>query len=99
MLVGTTFAFVGLVTYFSNSESATNSASAFADRSPSWVDDAVPDGAEVSVLWDSRVEGASSVGETTSWLMVTEMLNKSVAEMLSCRPGDLLRGVSPDGEP
>jgi len=81
LLVGTTFAFVGLVTYFSNSESATNSASAFADQSASWVDDAVPDGAEVSVLWDSRVEGASSVGETTSWLMVTEMLNTSVAEV------------------
>ena len=86
LLVGTVFVLVGVVTYFSNSESASNSASAFAGRSPTWIDEAVPRGSEVAVLVDTRLEGATSMTETSAWLMVSELLNRSVGTVYRLGP-------------
>ena len=80
-LVGVTFVLVATGAYLSNSNSSTNSGSAFLGKPATWVDDAVPAGTQVPVLWDARLEGAYFPGEAYFWLMVTELLNPSVGDV------------------
>jgi hypothetical protein len=86
LLLATTMAFLGVVTYFSNERSASNLATAFPGGSATWVDDAVPAGATVAVLWDARAEGADFPGEAYFWLMATEVLNPTVGGVYRLGP-------------
>ena len=86
VLVALTMAFLGMTAYFSNARSASNSASAFEGRSRVWVDEAVPRGEKVAVLWDGTAEGAHSPGEAYFWIMATEVLNESLGSVYRLGP-------------
>ena len=81
LLLATTLIVVGVVTRWSNQNSASNSASAFGGQSPTWIDDALPPGEHAAVLWDTRFEGVTSPGRLYFWIMVAEVLNRSVGDV------------------
>ena len=81
LLLATTMLFVGVVTRWTNENSASNSASAFGGASPTWVNDALPPGEHAAVLWDTRFEGVTSPGRLYFWIMATEVLNPSVGDV------------------
>ena len=86
LLLAGTLAFLATVTYWSTANSASSSASAFAGRTPTWVDDAVAEGAKVGVVWDTREEGAHTPGKAYFWLMATEILNPIVGDVYRVGP-------------
>jgi hypothetical protein len=86
LLLGSTLAFLAVVAFWSNANSSSSSSSAFPGRSPSWVDDAVPEGAEVAVVWDTREEGARTPGKAYFWLMATEVLNPTIGAVYRIGP-------------
>jgi hypothetical protein len=51
-----------------------------------WVDDAVPAGARVAVLWDERRASGESLDPFYPWLMVTELFNSSLGDVYRLGP-------------
>lgn len=81
LLLAVNFVFVGTVTYESNDTSSSIAESAFPGGSASWIDDAVPSGTNVPMLWDVTAEGRFTPGTAYYWLMSAEILNASVGEV------------------
>ena len=82
MLVGTWMAFVGLLAVGSNAVSAEDSAHhAFGGQAATWVDDAVPRGAEVAVVWDQRAAPFDRPDQIAFRLMGLEELNASIGHV------------------
>ena len=79
LAVGAWLAIVGAVTVDSNLHSARNSAYAFEGRTATWIDDAVPAGSRVDVLWRRGPEGRPVPVEF--WVMVGEFFNGSVGDV------------------
>jgi hypothetical protein len=84
---------VGAITVVSNHHSASDSATAFRGQRADWVDRAVPSGARVVVLWKQGPEDRTVTVEF--WLMVTEVLNRSVREEYRIGPPTHYGGVLP----
>jgi hypothetical protein len=78
LLTGSVMATTGMLAIGANAFSASNSAHAFDGVSPTWVDDAVPKGSRVAVLWDERRARSNKPDPFYTWIMVTEMLNPSL---------------------
>jgi hypothetical protein len=85
LLVAVWMGLVGVLTVGSNDTSARNSASAFAGRTATWVDDAVG-GRDVSVLWDESSAPTNRPEPFSFWLMVTELFNKHVGTVYRIGP-------------
>jgi hypothetical protein len=86
LLVILTMTFTGLLAVGANAFSASNSAYAFDGRSMTWVDDAVPAGEQVAVLWDERLARPDSPDPFYSWVMATEFYNPSVGTVYRLGP-------------
>jgi hypothetical protein len=84
---------VGAITVVSNYQSASDSATAFRGQRADWVDRAVPSGARVAVIWKQGAEKRPVTVEF--WLMVTEVLNRSVGEEYRIGPPTHYGGVLP----
>jgi hypothetical protein len=82
LLAGVWMAFLGAVAVGQTNDPASYFANAFAGRSATWVDESVPEGANVRVLWDQR-NARRSPDFFYYWLAVTEFFNKSVADVYS----------------
>ena len=62
MLAGAAMVIVGAFAAIAQAERATNSATPVSVGSATWVDDAVPAGASVAVVWDERRGGGGGAG-------------------------------------
>jgi len=86
LLVATSMLLLGLFAVESNAVSAKRTAMAFDSQRATWVDDAVPEGAEVVVLWNETAARHDSTNGFTFWLMVTELFNRSVVRVYRIGP-------------
>ena len=86
LLVGIWMCVVGLLTVGSNNTSARSSAGIFGGHSRTWVDDVVPAGANVPVLWDENLAVADAPDAVYYWVMATEFFNPSVGDVYRFGP-------------
>jgi hypothetical protein len=77
---------VGAIAVLAHSEKATNSATPISVGPATWVDDAVPAGTRVAVLWDERRVRGESLDPFYPWIMVTELFNTSLADVYRLGP-------------
>ena len=94
-LVGVWMALLGLFAVESNRVSASKTAAAFAGRSATWVDDAVPAGADVAVVWDENLARKGLPDSYYFWLMVTEFFNRSVGNVHRLGPATFYEDFLP----
>ena len=94
-LVGVWMALLGLFAVESNRVSASRTAAAFAGRSATWVDDALPAGADVAVVWDENQARKGLPDSYYFWLMVTEFFNRSVGDVHRLGPATLYEEFLP----
>ncbi len=95
MLAGATMVVVGVVAALAHAERATNSATPISVGRATWVDDAVPAGARVAVLWDERHAQGESLDPFYPWLMVTELFNTSLGDVYRLGPPTYYEGWLP----
>ena len=86
MLSAAAMVVVGAIASLAHAERATNSATPISVGRATWVDDAVPDGARVAVLWDERRVRGESLDPFYPWLMVTELFNPSLGNVYRLGP-------------
>ena len=79
-------AVLGLFAVESNRASAERTAAAFEGRAATWIDDAVPTGARVAVLWDETRARKDLPDSFYFWLMVTEFFNDRVGHVYRLGP-------------
>jgi hypothetical protein len=79
-------AVLGLLTVESNRDSAARTAAAHEGRAATWVDDAVPAGSGVVVLWDETRARKDLPDSYYFWLMVTEFFNDRVGDVYRLGP-------------
>jgi hypothetical protein len=94
LLTGCVMAVTGMFAIGANAFSAANSG-AFEGVSPTWVDDAVPDGSRVAVLWNERRARPNKPDPFYTWLMITEVLNRSVGAVYRFGPPTYYEGFLP----
>ena len=92
-------AVLGVFVVESNRVSAARTAAAFEGRAATWVDDAVPAGSRVAVLWDETRARKDLPDSYYFWLMVTEFFNDRVGDVYRLGPDDAVRGLPPDACP
>ena len=96
MTVGLWMVLVGALAVGSNASSASGSAHAFAGMPATWVDDAVPAGSQVAVLWDEPLPtGVKRADPFYFWVMVTELFNESVGTVYRLGPRTYYEGFLP----
>jgi hypothetical protein len=61
--------------------SSSNSATAFQGRAATWVDDAVPAGKRVAVVWGERPSSAATPRRWYFWVMMTELFNARIGDV------------------
>jgi len=81
LVVAGTMVMAGALVLSSYSVSSSNSATAFEARAATWVDDAVPPGQPVAVLWGEKPSPAATPRRWYFWVMVTEFFNSSVDDV------------------
>jgi hypothetical protein len=86
LLVGIWMCFVGLMTLGSNSTSARDAEGVFGGHSRAWVDDAIPAGVRVPVVWDQNLAVADAPDAIYFWVMATEFFNPSVGDVYRLGP-------------
>ena len=79
-------AVLGVFVVDSNRASAGRTAAAFDGRAATWVDDAVPSGSRVAVLWDETRARKDLPDSFYFWLMVTEFFNDRVGDVYRVGP-------------
>jgi len=84
-----------LFTVESNRVSASKTAAAFDGEAATWVDNALPAGANVAVLWDENRGRRGLPDSFYFWLMVTEFFNRSVGNVYRLGPPTLYENVLP----
>ena len=72
---------LGIFVVDSNRASARRTAAAFDGRAATWIDDAVPSGRSVAVLWDETRSRKDLPDSFYFWLMVTEFFNDRVGHV------------------
>jgi hypothetical protein len=95
MLAGAAMIVVGAIASLAHAERATNSATPVSVGRVTWVDDAVPAGARVAVLWDERSAGGRWLDPFYPWVMVTELFNTSLGEVYRLGPPTYYEGWLP----
>jgi hypothetical protein len=79
-------AVLGVFVVDSNRASAGRTAAAFDGRAATWIDDAVPSGSRVAVLWDETRARKDLPDSFYFWLMVTEFFNDRVGDVYRLGP-------------
>lgn len=93
--VGVWMAFVAVLAVGSNAHWAATTAHAFEGRSPTWIEDAVPVGAPVAVLWDERRASPTPPDPFSFWIMVDELFNRNVGSVYRIGPPTYYEGFLP----
>ena len=75
--------------------SASRTAAAFDGRAATWVDDALPRGSDVAVLWDEKQARKDLPDSFYFWLMVTEFFNSSVGGVYRLGPATFYEDFLP----
>ena len=94
-LVAVWMALLGLFAVESNRVSASRTAAAFDGRAATWIDDALPQGSDVAVLWDERQARKNLPDSFYFWLMVTEFFNRSVGDVYRLGPSTFYEDFLP----
>ena len=94
-LVAVWMAVLGLFVVESNRVSASRTAAAFDGRAATWVDDALPRGSDVAVLWDEKQARKNLPDSFYFWLMVTEFFNSSVGGVYRLGPATFYEDFLP----
>ena len=75
-----------MIAQLAHAERAANSATPVSVGSATWVDDAVPAGSRVVVLWDERPVRGAVLDRFYPWVMITEFFNPSVEDVYRLGP-------------
>ena len=94
-LVAVWMALLGLFAVESNRVSASKTAAAFAGLPATWVDDALPPGADVAVVWDENRARPDLPDSFYFWLMVTEFFNRSIRDVYRLGPATFYEDFLP----
>jgi hypothetical protein len=94
LVVAAWLALVGTMTVSDNSARAAVHARAFSGRAATWVDDAVPGGEKVAVVWRQR-DQARAATTVEYWLMVTEMFNAAIGPVYRIGPATYYEDILP----
>jgi hypothetical protein len=86
LLVGAWMVFVAVLAVGSNDRSARGAAHAYEGMQATWVDDALPVGERVPVLWDENLASPDYPDAFYFWFMVTELFNKDVGDLYRIGP-------------
>lgn len=86
VLVAATMTVVFVSSYVSEANSASYAASVFEGRAATWLDDSLPPGARVGVVWDEQHERGRTLDPLYPWIMVTEFFNTSVGDVYRIGP-------------
>jgi hypothetical protein len=76
----------GAAAQSTHARAASSASEPFEGLRANWVDASLPAGADVAVLWDQRVAAQEVKDSVYSWLMVTELFNKSVDRVMRIGP-------------
>ena len=94
-LVAVWMALLGLFAVESNRVSASKTAAAFEGLPATWVDDALPPGADVAVVWDENRARHDLPDSFYFWLMVTEFFNRSIGDVYRLGPATFYENFLP----
>ena len=86
LLVGVWMALVGVLTVGSNDTSARDAGGTFAGLSATWVNDAVPAGSDVPVLWDQNLAVSNTPDSLYFRVMTTELFNPVLGDVYRVGP-------------
>ena len=86
LLVGVWMALVGALTVGSNDSSARSAAGTYAGLSATWVNDAIPAGSDVPVLWDENLAASNGPDSLYFWVMTTELSNPALGDVYRVGP-------------
>jgi hypothetical protein len=86
LLAGATMVITGVIALLAHAERAANSATPVSVGSATWVDDAVPAGSRVAILWDERRVRGEVLDSFYPWVMITEFFNPSVEDVYRLGP-------------
>jgi hypothetical protein len=64
-----------------NADSASHSAQTFQGGSATWIDDALPAGATVPVVWRERLASSRRLDPFAPWIMIAEFFNTAVGDV------------------
>jgi hypothetical protein len=64
-----------------NADSASHSAQTFQGGSATWIDDALPAGARVAVVWRERLSSSRRLDPFAPWIMIAEFFNPAVGDV------------------
>jgi hypothetical protein len=96
VLVGAWLVVAGVFAVGAQSTSAAQTTGfVFADRSRTWVDDNVPPGERVQVIWDQRRSIDDRPDSLYAWLMATELFNDSLDDVVRVGPPTYYDSVLP----
>jgi hypothetical protein len=95
VLVSAWMVVLTLFTVESNRVSAARTAAAFEGQAATWVDDALPAGASVAVLWDEHRARRGLPDSYYFWIMVTELFNRDIGDVYRLGPTTLYENVLP----
>lgn len=86
LLTATWMVLLGVVAVGANRESATQAAAAFEGKTATWVDDRVPRGDHVAIVWDQRTARRTTPDPFAFWIMAAEIYNSTLGDVYRIGP-------------
>jgi hypothetical protein len=86
LLVGVVMTLTFMSTSSGMTDSAASAAKVFQGRPATWVDDSIPPGSSVAVVWDERPAQGRTIEPFYQWIMVTEVFNTTVGDVYRLGP-------------
>jgi len=80
-VTGIAMTLLALFAIGANASSARDTARTFQGGSATWIDDALPPGATVAVVWRERLASSGRLDTFAPWLMVAEFFNTAVGDV------------------
>ena len=80
-VTGLTMTLLAMLAIGGNASSASDTARTFQGGSATWIDDAVPAGTTVPVVWRERLASSGRLDPFAPWLMVAEFFNPAVGDV------------------
>jgi hypothetical protein len=80
-VTGITMTLLAMLAIGGNASSASDTARTFQGGSATWIDDALPPGATVPVVWRERLASRGRLDTFAPWLMVAEFFNHAVGDL------------------
>jgi hypothetical protein len=80
-VTGVTMTALVMLAIGGNASSASDTAKTFRGGSPTWIDNVLPRGATVSVVWRERLASSGRLDRFAPWVMVAEFFNSAVRDV------------------